>query len=167
MTNAQGKCFHVLRNLRFNWMQDPEVVLSEALKTIDLDLDYLKTNPELFEIYRRQLYRRLNKRYHPLLTLLVPAHFSWQDNTMWIMIKQRPTDDQTYEEVQKAILTPQPNDEYDYETAIKGPSTTGQNKAGPDMLHLLEHEVIQSEFHPTPKQIEEFYKNVGVRKPYL
>jgi len=35
------------------------------------------------------------------------------------------------------------------------------------MLRLLEHELIQSEFHPTPEQIEEFYKNVGVRKPYL
>jgi len=49
----------------------------------------------------------------------------------------------------------------------KGPSTNCQNKAGPDMLRLLEHELIQSEFHPTPEQIEEFYKNVGVRKPYL
>jgi len=114
----------------------------------------LKTNPELFEIYRIQLYCRLNKRYHPLLTLLVFAHFSWQVNTMWIMIKQRPTDDQSYEEVRKAILIPQPNEEYDYETAIKGPSTTGQNKAGPDTLHLLEHVLIQSEFHATPKQIE-------------
>jgi len=148
-------------------MQDPEVVLSEALKTTDLDLDFLKTNPELFEMYRRRLYHCLNKRYHPLLTLLVPVHFGWQVNTMWIMIKQRPTDDQTYEQVRKAILTPQPNNEYDYETAIKGPSATGQNKAGPDTHRLLEHELIQSEFHPTPEQIEEFYKNVGVRKPYL
>jgi len=37
MTNVQEKCLYVLRNLRFNWMQDPEVVLSEALKTIGLD----------------------------------------------------------------------------------------------------------------------------------
>jgi len=58
------------------------------------------------EIYRKQLYQRLNKRYNPLLALLVPAHFIWQANTMWIMIKQRPTDDQTYEQVRKAILTP-------------------------------------------------------------
>ena len=86
---------------------------------------------------------------------------------MWIMIKQKPTDDQTYEQVRKEILTPQPNDEYDYETAMKGPSTTGQIKSGPDTLRLLEHELIQSEFHPTSEQLEEFYKNVGVRKPYL
>jgi len=150
MTNAQEKCFHVLRNLHFNWMQDPEVVLSEALKSIDLDSDYLKTKPELFEIHHRQLHRRFKKRYRPLITLLVPAHFIWQVNTMWIMIKQRPTDDQTYEEVRKAILTTQPNDEYDYKTAIKGPNITGQNKAGPDTLRLLEHELINQSFiqHP-------------------
>ena len=40
---------------------------------------------------------------------------------MWIMIKRRLTDDQTYEQVRKTILTPQPNDEYDYLTALKGP----------------------------------------------
>jgi len=103
----------------------------------------------------------LKKQYHPLLALLVPSHFIWQVNTMWIMIKQRPADDQTYEQVRKAILTPQPNDEYDYETAIKGPSTSGQHKVDPDTLRMLE------QFHPTPEQLEEFYKNVGVRKPYL
>ena len=42
----------------------------------------------------------------------------------------------------KSNINPQPNDEYDYETAMKGPSTTCQNKASPDMLHLLEHELI-------------------------
>jgi len=40
---------------------------------------------------------------------------------MWIMIKCRLTDDQTYEQVRQAILTPQPNDEYDYMCALKGP----------------------------------------------
>jgi len=86
---------------------------------------------------------------------------------MWIMIKQRPTDDQTYEQVRKAILTPQPNDEYDYKTAMKRPKRIDPSKEGPDTLRMLEYELIQSEFHPTPEQIEEFYKNVGVRKPYL
>ena len=75
MTNVQEKCLHVLCDLRCNWMHDPEVVLSEALKTIGLDSDYFKTNPELFEIYRKQLHRRLKKQYHPLLALLAPAHF--------------------------------------------------------------------------------------------
>jgi len=41
---------------------------------------------------------------------------------MWKMIKCRPIDEQTYKQVRKAILTPQPNDEYDYETAAKGPT---------------------------------------------
>jgi len=66
-----------LRDLHVNWMQDPEVVLSEALKTIGLDSNYLTTNPELFEIYRKRLYRRLTKKYHPLLALLVSSHFTW------------------------------------------------------------------------------------------
>ena len=35
------------------------------------------------------------------------------------------------------------------------------------MLRMLEHERIQSEFHPIPEQIEVFYENVGVSKPYL
>ena len=86
---------------------------------------------------------------------------------MWIMIKQRPTDGQTYEQVRKAILTPQPNDEYDYKTAMEGPKTIGHCKAGPDTLRMLEHELIQSEFHPTPEQIEACYENVGVGKSYL
>jgi len=164
---VQEKCFHVLRDLRCNWMPDPEVVLREALKAIGSGSDHLTTNPELFEIYRRQLYRRLKKQYHPLLALLVPVHFIWQVNTTWIMIKQRPTDDQTYEQVRKAILTPQPNDKYDYETAMEGPKIIGHHKAGPDTLRMLEHELIQSEFHPTPEQIKAFYENVGVSKPYL
>jgi len=167
MTNAQEKCFYILRDLRCNWMQDPEVVLSEALKTIGLDSDQLTTNPELFEIYRRQLYRRLKKQYHLLLALLVLAYFIWQVNTMWIVIKQRPTDDATYEQVRKAILTPQPNDEYDYETAMEGSKIIGHDKAGPDTLRMLEHELIQTEFHPTPEQMKAFYENAGVSKPYL
>jgi len=74
-------------------------------------------------------YRGLEKQHYALLDLLVPAHFIWQINTKWIMIKRRPTHEQTYEEVRKPILTPQPNDEYDYLTALKGPeynSKTGR-----------------------------------------
>ena len=37
-----------LRNLRFDWTQDPEVVLSERLKTIGLESEHLKIDPELF-----------------------------------------------------------------------------------------------------------------------
>jgi len=137
MTNVQEKCFHILRDLCCNWMLDPEVVLSEALKTIGLDSDHLTTNPELFENYRKQLSRCLKKQYHPLLAPLVPAHFTWQVYTMWITIKQRLTDDQTYEQVRKAILTPQPNDEYNYERAMEGPKIIGHHKAGLDTLCML------------------------------
>jgi len=114
-TDVHTRCFGVLSNLRFNWTQYPQVVLHEALKTVGLDSDYLKTDPELFEFYRKQLYQKLKKRYHPLLALLVPAHFIWQIN----MINCRPTDDQTYERVRKAIFTPQPNDKYDYKSVMR------------------------------------------------
>ena len=36
------------------------------------------------------------------------------------MIKCGPTDEQTYEQTWKAILTSQPNDKYDYITTVKG-----------------------------------------------
>ena len=97
MTTAHYKCSRALRNLRFNWIQDPEVVLSERLKDVGLDSDYIKTDLELFEVYRKKLYRGLEVEYRQLIDLVVPAHCSWQTNTVWIMIKCRLTDDQTYE----------------------------------------------------------------------
>jgi len=121
MTSAHEKCSCALRNLRFDWIQDPGVVLSERLKDVGLDFDYIKTYLELFEVYRKKLYRNLEAKYRPLIELVVPAHFSWQINTMWTMIKCRLTGDQTYEQVRKAILTPQPNDEYDELSVLKGP----------------------------------------------
>ena len=39
MTSAHDRCSHALRDLHFAWTQDPEVVLSERLKTIDLETD--------------------------------------------------------------------------------------------------------------------------------
>jgi len=36
------------------------------------------------------------------------------------MTKHRPTDAPSYEQAWKTILTPQPNDEYDYLTVLKG-----------------------------------------------
>jgi len=94
-----------------------------------VDSDYVKTDLELFEVYGKKLYRGLEVKYHPLIDLVVPAHCSCQINTMWIMIKCRPTDDQIFEQVRKANLTPQPNDEYDYLSALRGPiydSKTGR-----------------------------------------
>jgi len=54
MTDAHVKCSEALRNLRFDWVQDPEVVLDEKLKVVGLESKYLKTDPELFEVYRRK-----------------------------------------------------------------------------------------------------------------
>jgi len=119
-TQIYYKCSKALRNLRFDWTQDPEVVLSERLKTIGLEYEYLKTDPELFEGYCRKLYRGLDVEYHQLLDLVVSAHFGWQMNTMLLMLKCGPTDEQTYEQICNATLTSQPNDKYDYITTIKG-----------------------------------------------
>jgi len=79
-TDAHDRCF---RAIRFNWIQNPEVILNEKLQTVGLSSDYLKNDPELFEVFRRKLYRRLNKRYYGLLNLIVPAHFVWQIKIMW------------------------------------------------------------------------------------
>jgi len=160
--DTHNKCSKVLRNLRFDWVQDPEVVLNEKLKTVDLTSEYLETDLELFKVFHDKLYRSLERKYRPLLDLVVPAHFIWQTNTMWIMLKRRPINENTYDQTRKAILTPQPNDEYDYESSIKGPNIKGQNTPGPDTLCLLEHERIQEEFHPDTEQIEAFCNNIGV-----
>jgi len=81
---------------------------------------YLKTDPELFVGYCRKLYRGLEVEYHQLLDLVVSAHFRWQTNTMFLMIKCGPTDEQTYEQICKAILTSQPNDKCDYINTVTG-----------------------------------------------
>jgi len=128
--DAHERCTRVLRNLRLNCIQDPEVVLTKELKTVGLDSDYLKSNPELFDVFRRNLYRRLARRFHELVELIVSAHFIWQINTMLIMIKRRLTDDKTYEQVRKAILTPQSNGEYDYLTALKGQEYNSETADG-------------------------------------
>ena len=47
-TNVHDRCSRALRDLHFDWTQDPEVVLSKRLKTIDLETNYLKTDSELF-----------------------------------------------------------------------------------------------------------------------
>ena len=81
-TQIYYKCSKSLRHLRCDWTQDPEVVLSKRLKTIGLESEYLKTDPEVFEGYCRKLYRCLEVEYHQLLDLVVSAHFRWQTNTM-------------------------------------------------------------------------------------
>jgi len=70
MTSAHDRCSRVLRDLHFDWTQGPEVVLSERLKTIDLETDYLKTDSELFEGYCRKLYLGLEVEIHQLLDLV-------------------------------------------------------------------------------------------------
>jgi len=105
--DAHDKCSRAICFLRFNWIRNPKVVLSEKLQTVGLKSDYLKNDQELFEVFRKKLYRRLNKRYQGLLDLMVPAHFIRQTKIMWSMLKRRPRDGQTYEQIRKAIATPQ------------------------------------------------------------
>jgi len=109
MTAAHLKCSKALCNLRFDWIQAPEVVLDEKLKTVDLESEYLETDPELFKVFHHKLYRSLERIYRPLLDLVVPAHFRWQTTVMWLLIKCRPTNDTTYDYVRRAILTPSIN----------------------------------------------------------
>jgi len=104
-TDAHEKCSKVLRSLRFDWTQDPEIVLNEKLKTIGLESEYLETDWELFKVFHQKLYRNLKEKYRPLLDLVVPAHFAWQTTFIWFLIKCRPTDASTYDYAQKAMLT--------------------------------------------------------------
>jgi len=109
MTAAHVKCLKALCRLRFDWIQDPEVVLDKKLKTVGLTSEYLETDPELFEVFHKKLYLDLERKYHPLLALVTPAHFRWQLTVMWLLIKCRPTHDSTYDYVRRAILTPSLN----------------------------------------------------------
>jgi len=97
MTAAHEKCSKVLRSLRFDWAQDPEVVLNERLKTIGLESEYLKTELELFKVFHQKLYQYLERKYRPLLDFVVPIHFRWQTTVMWFLIKCIPTNAFTYD----------------------------------------------------------------------
>ena len=105
LTDAHEECSKVLRSLRFDWTQDPKVVLNETLKTVGLEYEYLETDLELFRVFHQKLYRNLERRYHPLLDLVVPAHFRWQMTVMWFLIKCRPINASTYDYVRRAMLT--------------------------------------------------------------
>jgi len=60
----------------------------------------------LFEVFRKQLYRRLNKRYYGLLDFIVPPHFIGQIEIMWYMLKGKLRNEQTYEQIKRVITTP-------------------------------------------------------------
>jgi len=101
----------------FDWIQDPKVVLSEGLKVVGLTSAYSKTDSELLEVYREKLHRELEEQCYALLDLVFD-HFIWQN-------------EQTYEQVRKAILTPLASDENNYESAIKGLTIGRTSTAGP------------------------------------
>jgi len=106
MKAVHNRCSKALRFLRFDWIQDPEEVLNEKLKTVGLESEYLETDLNLFEVFRKKLYWGLDREYYPLLDLVVPAHFRWQITVMWLLIKCRPTNDSTFDYARRAILPP-------------------------------------------------------------
>jgi len=74
-TNAHDRCSRAIRSLRFNWIQNPEVILDEKLQTIGLNSDYLKNDPELFEVFHNKLYRKLNKKIPRVIRSHCPGSF--------------------------------------------------------------------------------------------
>jgi len=84
------------------------VILNKKLQTVALNSDYLKNDPELFEVFRKKLYRKLNKRYKGLLDFIVPVHFVRQTKIIWSMLKGKLINGQTYEQIRKVITLPQP-----------------------------------------------------------
>jgi len=63
-TDAYRRGFMAIRFFRFNWSQNPEVILNERLQAVGLNSEYLKNDPELFKVFRQKLRRRLNKYYY-------------------------------------------------------------------------------------------------------
>jgi len=96
------------RSLRFNWIQNPELTLNEKLQTVGLNSDYLKNDPELFEVFRKILYCKLNKRYRRLVDLIVPIHFVKEIKIIWIMLRGKPINGQRYEQKRKIKTTSKP-----------------------------------------------------------
>jgi len=58
-TDAHDRFSKAIRTLRFNWIQNPETMLDERLQTVGLRSEYLNNDPELFEIFRKKLYRKI------------------------------------------------------------------------------------------------------------
>ena len=104
--DAHDICSKAIRSLRFNWIQNPETMLDERLQTVGLRSEYLKNDPKLFEIFRKKLYRKLNKRYRGLLNFIVPARFICQTKIMWYMLKRKPKNEQTYEPIRAITIPP-------------------------------------------------------------
>jgi len=46
----------------------------------------------------------MERKHRPILDFLVPDHFKWQICTMWTLLKLRPIDENTYNQIQNAIL---------------------------------------------------------------
>jgi len=59
MIDARVKCSNVLLRLRFDWIQDPEVVLDEKSQVVGLESEYLEIDLELFEVFHKKLYKGL------------------------------------------------------------------------------------------------------------
>jgi len=55
-TDLREECSKVLCSLRFDLVQDPEIVLNEKLKTIGLESEYLEKDLELFKVFYQKLY---------------------------------------------------------------------------------------------------------------
>jgi len=72
--SAHKRGFMAIRFLRFNWLQNPEVILNEHLQAVGLSSGYLKNDVELFKIFRQKLHRRLHKHYHSSLNLMDPEN---------------------------------------------------------------------------------------------
>jgi len=104
---THDRCSKVIRSLRFNWIQNPETVLDERLQILGLRSAYLKNDPELFEVFRKKLYRKLSKKYRGLLAFIVPVHFIWQTKIMWQMLKDKSVKGQIYERIKNVITTSQ------------------------------------------------------------
>jgi len=152
LTELHDKCFRAMRSLRFNWFQNPVVVLDKKLKTIGLNSDYFTKDLGLFEVFRKRLYRRLNKRYRGLLDFIVPAHFIDQIEIMWYMVRGKPRNEQTYEQMKRAITTPSCRKRFTPRTTVEKSIVTARSKP-------LKGDDSASNFFRDQRQLEKVNRN--------
>jgi len=120
---------------------------------VGLNSEYLKNNPELFEIFRTKLYSRLSKPYRDLLDLTDSENVVWQRKIMWILLKTKQRKELKHEQIREAITVP--------ELFVEdGSLTLVQENRRREALKILRR--TKFAWEQKPRKIEEKLETVGL-----
>jgi len=100
---------------------------------VGLTSNYLKSDPEMFEVFRQKLAKRFNKHYHELLNQIAPENFVWQVKIMWKLLKRKQRNERTYGQIRKAITTSKHGKRFDMG---KAGGTAVSNKPPKQSKHI-------------------------------